>query len=352
MIRAIAYSDLQATEGPERCYHNPSLPLQRYRVDRFYAQLKDLYDRLGCNAVWDLGDTTDDRTAIPIPTLDSVIGGLSLFPASPHNLALVGNHQQFLRNAEMHAGRLFPTNFTVVHDVRAVQMEGVAVIACAYPRSETELAQQIETLLLKYRRQPTLILGHFTVRGCRTKAGQLMVGVNAELLSAAGLALLGDIHLAQQIGDNTYYVGSPFQQDFGEAGDPKRVAVVEINGDQVSLSFEPTAGFPEYKVLPLEGFKKFVREDSEDRYQVVLFSPAEAEQFYAHPLSGRAQPIYQYEAHKQAELAGGKAVAATDWGLEAALGRWIKANPPERRGLQISTEEMLSVGQQMARLEV
>jgi hypothetical protein len=44
-----------------------------------------------------LGDTTDDRQAIPIPTIHAVLKPLERFKGG-HNIKLMGNHEQWLKS--------------------------------------------------------------------------------------------------------------------------------------------------------------------------------------------------------------------------------------------------------------
>jgi len=86
---ALVFSDLQAGEGSdsERLRANPAIPLQRWRVEQFYADLKTLYDRHGCKYLIDLGDTTDDRKSLPVPTIGAIMSGLNAIRPDPKLLS-------------------------------------------------------------------------------------------------------------------------------------------------------------------------------------------------------------------------------------------------------------------------
>jgi hypothetical protein len=39
----------------------------------FFKVLREIYVEHGCDGLVDLGDTTDDRSSIPVPTIDALI---------------------------------------------------------------------------------------------------------------------------------------------------------------------------------------------------------------------------------------------------------------------------------------
>lgn len=344
MVRALVYTDLQATEGSERLFSNPVVPLQRYRVDRFYARLKELYDQLGCNALWDLGDTTDDRISIPIPTLRSVSVGIAQFPPSPYNFKCIGNHEQYTKSADVHAGCLFDSVFNVVPGVAAFEVEDAVVIVASYPASYSSLVPALESLMLTNRRKPIVILGHLEVSGSKTKSGTSLSGMDKALLEGAQLTLLGHVHLPQEVGQNVYYIGSPFQQNFGEIDEQKRLALVEIDGDRISLSWVPLNGFPVYRRGTWSQFKEHFRPESEDRWEVSLQSLEDSREFYAHPFSSRAR----LATTGQGEVLEENQAPVVDWSLEAAARRYVAQVPPESKKLAADAAELLQFGLDIA----
>jgi len=346
MIRALTYTDLQATEGPERCFSQPGLPLQRWRVDQFYQKLLQIYRELDCNALWDLGDTTDDRSAIPIPALRSVREGLIPFRGNPHNIKLTGNHEQYTRNTEIDNSCVFNDIFNVVKGVQVFEWEEVAIVACSYPASQVQMMEQIESQLLKYRKKPIIVLGHLEISGTKMKSGTSITGMPVELFAPSVITLLGHIHLPQQIGENIFYVGSPFQQDFGEAGEAKRLGLVTIDRNIISLDWIPLAGFPEYQTVSWPEFEQNFDPNSENRYKVKISSPDEAAAFYKHPHSARVYPDYDYQM-MTTQLPGQEGVTK-DWSLQAAIKRWVETCDPALKDIPITPEELVQFGLQVA----
>src|SRR5213078_511087 len=110
--------------------------------------------------------------------------------------------------------------------------------------------------------------------------------IATKLLRGFDLSLLGHVHKPQEVAPGAHYIGSPFQQDFGEKNEAKRVAVLET--DTLEVEWVPIEGFPEYRVCTLDEFKRLVDAKDEHRYQVHVRNPQEAEQYYAHPLMDRA----------------------------------------------------------------
>lgn len=341
MIRALVYSDLQATEGHEKCHSDPTQSLQVQRVTRFYSDLHEIYTAHGCNALWDLGDTTDDRTAIPVPAINAVCAGLAKFPQTANNIKLVGNHEQFLRNTTVNVGRMFDPYFTVVETPEVFDLPEfrLQILACPYPEHDDELRAWIQSA-----RRPgiqTLLLGHFQIAGCFGNSGQLMTGIALKDLAWVKLGLLGHIHRPQQLG-NCHYVGSPFQQDWGEAGEEKRVAVVDIDAGILDVQWVPLPGYPEYRALSLPDFLEQAQGQEEHRYRVILKTQAEAADFYASPYAHLAEPHYDFEV-AQPESSDPSSVDNA-WTPESLLRQYLDRNDPAAKGIQTPKEEMLAVG--------
>jgi hypothetical protein len=348
-VKALAYADLQATEGAERCFHNRSISLQQWRVRKFYADLHRIYVEHQCNCLWDLGDTTDDRCSIPIPTIDVVLEGISQIPAHPWNLKLIGNHEQFLRSTSVHVGRMFQGRFQVIEEPKVLQdAKGVVYVLCPFPYEDDQLAAWLDTVLKNYPNDDKVLLGHFQVIGCKLNSGEAKEGIPKELLKEFKLGLLGHVHKPQSVCKNVHYVGSPFQQDKGEAGEAKRVGVVDM--DTFEVKWVEMTGFPEYKSYTLAQFVELAQEHSEDRIQVILRNQAEAEQFYAHPLSSRADPVYQYSVQAQS-AEHRSAVEAWTRSRKGAILKYLELRPPAEHGINLPAEELVRLAEYLADAE-
>lgn len=350
-MRVLLYSDLQATEGHERCFSNPTISLQQFRVRKFYDQVSNLAKSHGCQAVWDLGDTTDDRNAIPIATADAVLEGISKLPSSKLNIKLIGNHEQMVRSGDIHIGRMFDRRFHVVGVREIIPLNhNTAVVACAFPGNDSEAAEWIRKSIreAKHDFQVVVFLGHFQVLGCQMNSGQSLTGIPKKAMEQADIAFLGHVHKWQKFAPNQYYVGSPFQQNFGEANEEKFVAVLDT--EHLTVDWVQLEGFPKYQTVSFQDFAREIAPTSEDRYKVVLRSPEEAEQFYAHPYSSRVvEPIYAYERSAVEGLSNAAVQMSGDqWSLESVLKRYVSKVPPSSRGVLLSEDEMLEYGHQIA----
>jgi len=178
----LCFADLHATDGHERCHRPPHLPLQLWRVNKFFEDLRRIYDQYDCDGLVDLGDTTDDRSAIPVPALDAVMAGLNSFPASEFNYKLVGNHEQYVRDGSVNTSELFSSRFKVIEDRAEVTIEKVRCIFAAFPKCDTELAQWLNGVPRLHPDRPHALLGHIQVLGSRFSSGPAQTGVPAEEL--------------------------------------------------------------------------------------------------------------------------------------------------------------------------
>jgi hypothetical protein len=343
-MRALCYTDLQATEGHEKMFTDPTRHLQLWRCEKVYQDLARIYKEERCDALWDLGDTTDDRSAIPVPAINLTCGGLAQFASGEWNIKLIGNHEQYLRNTQINVGRLFDPYFTVVSQPTIFEHEKVRIVCVPYPATDGELDAFLKSLETD---KPTIFLGHFQVFGCFGHTGQLMSGVPLDRIKWVKLGLLGHIHRPQSFG-HIHYIGSPFQQNWGEAGEDKRVAIVDVSEDtgQISLKWVPLTGYPKYLEVDLATFIKAVRADSEDRYRVNLKSSEEAATFYAHPLTNHAEPQYDFDVSASTSE-NDVQVDGDTWLPENVVRRYAEHNNPADKGLALPLSEIIDIGLQL-----
>ncbi len=343
-MRFLAYADLQASEGTSRCFWNPQVPLQRWRVAKFYAWLYKIALERAVDGIIDGGDTMDRRDAIAIPTIHTVLEGVNPF-AKMTNFRINGNHDTWSKSNDVHNGRMFDKVFRLTEGVEQIRLKDSTYLTLAsFPPAGVRPEDYFSTVV----QGNGCFIGHFTVKGAKLNSGTAEDGIPLELLRNFELALLGDIHKPQTLvskpGHQVHYIGSPFQQDFGEEGEAKRVALIDTEACTVEWIEVP--GFPIYRTCGFEEFTKEVHEGNEDRFCVLLTSAEEAAAFYAHPLAQRAEPRYMYAV--DAGLGGTGAKAQQDWHTLPALRRYIERNPPKTRGVDVDEDTMYEFGKSIA----
>ena len=335
-MKLLCYADLQATDGDELCFTRPNTTLQHYRVEKFFDDVASIYAENHCDGIVDLGDTTDDRSSIPLPTLEVLGAGIAKVPDGEH-WKITGNHEQYLRDASVNNRRLFEHRFHVVDDRRIQMMGDWAAFFVSYPANHAELSEWLVKEARRIR-APKVLFGHFQVEGSYYQTGQALTGIPQAVLKDFSLVMLGHIHLPQSLTPKIHYVGSPFQQDWGEVGQPKRVGIVNTN--TMKVEWVPMTGYPEYRLVPLDEFEKVADESSEHRYRVNLNSHEEAERFFRHPHFNRATAQYNYD-----ETPAEQSTENQDWSFDGTCRRYLKAVPPSRVGIEMTDEEMLEVTQ-------
>lgn len=346
-MRVLIFGDLQATEGHERLHSDHSVPLQRWRVQEFYRKASILCHERGIEAVWDLGDTLDDRVAVPVPTIDAVVTGYSLLPGDPSvNIKLVGNHEQWSRNGNVNVGKMFNSKFRVVHDLASLDVAGLRIVCAAFIEDTARVIGHLNHELDDSRGDDVVLLGHFPVVGAQMSSGTLLEGVPNEIVKKFTRAFIGHIHRWQHVGPGQWFVGSPFEQDFGEAGDAKKVAVFDTNS--LEVEWVELDGFPRYHVCGMGEFKRLAVPESEDRYRVLLSNTDEVDEFYRHDLSTRAEP--EYRCSQEGQSSGDAASVERDggWSLESAMSQYVKENPPGGRGVDLSEKDLINFGVEIA----
>jgi DNA repair exonuclease SbcCD nuclease subunit len=344
-MRFLIFGDLQASDGHERCFHDPTIPLQRWRVNQTLDLLARLYKDHGCHGLIDLGDTTDDRQAIPIPTIHAVLKPLERFKGG-HNIKLMGNHEQWLKSTSVHPGVMYSHIFKVVENAEVLKFGDVAFACVSYIDDHELLEKSIKEVVAKARKSCTkvVLLGHFSMAGASAHGMTLDDGLDTEDIPKIDMGFLGHIHKHQEIRKGLFYVGSPFQQDFGETNEKKYVAILDT--DSMSVEWIDT-GMPQYRRMNLEQFKASVREDQEDRYEVRLASFEESKKFYEHPLSNRAIPQYDYIQSSPNQSAVETERKVVQFDVKSLMTAYVDTNPPKEKGLQLESEELIDFGNEL-----
>lgn len=339
-MKLLCYADLQATDGDELCFNRPNTTLQHYRVEKFFDDIARIYAEHGCKGIIDLGDTTDDRSSIPMTTLEVLGTGMAKLPDGEH-WKLTGNHEQFLRDTTINNRRLFDHRFIVVDDRRIQMMGDWAAFFISYPADHDELTKWLIREARRFK-CPKILFGHFQVVGAYYQSGTALTGVPLEALKPFNLCLLGHIHIPQAVTPKIHYIGSPFQQDWGETEQNKRVGVV--NTETMTVEWIPLTGYPEYRSISLKEFTSDAAFEGEHRYRVTLNSHEEAEAFFRHPHFNRASAHYNYD-----ETPSEQAAENTDWSFEGTCRRYLKSVPPKKVGIDLSDDEMIDLTDQIVK---
>lgn len=123
-------------------------------------------------------------------------------------------------------------------------------------------------------RNQKLLAFHAELDGCKISSRGSTFASNTGIPSEGlwsddyALCLGGHIHCQQRCGDNIWYVGSPFQQDWGEANNPCGFLLVTMRPDAAPTVKQIASRVPGYWDPKLEGFCSTAPAESQLRIQV------------------------------------------------------------------------------------
>jgi hypothetical protein len=343
-LRALLYTDLQASESTARLRQAPEIPLQRWRVQKFYADLFVLAEEYDVDAIWDLGDTTDDRTSIAHETVQLVSRGSEALTRGlkrPLCFKLLGNHEQAHRHTVTHAGDIFQPYFNVIDDRAVIHVPpDNAIILASFPKDHAELATWIRAQAKRCRAagKYVVVLAHVLVAGSRLGSGATRDGMSLDTFLDADRVILGHVHKFQELDDRVCYLGSPFQQDLGEALDPpKRVAIFDTSTCEIMYLTMP--GFPVYRTVSVNEMDNL----GNDVVRVIIGNKDEAARFYAHPNSATVDAVYSFSQAEVSDITENAAIATRESLIEA----WAVSHPMSG----VAPGDLLMAGLELAGLD-
>lgn len=179
-----------------------------------------------------LGDFWDQRAALAVRHLDLIQREFEKWGNEGVKLVIVpGNHDQVSMDGAVNAVRIFDgfPHITVATEPYADPDRKLAFI----PWRE-EQGKQAETFAALPGEGWT-IFAHAEVAGALANSGKEAIGrVGLDVIEAhARACYVGHYHKRQKLGSRTWYIGSPFEMNFGERNDPHGIAIVD------SESIEP-----------------------------------------------------------------------------------------------------------------
>lgn len=192
------------------------------------------------------GDFWDARGVLSVRHLDPLIDEMTRWRARGIEAIFIpGNHDQVSADGMVHGLRVLEPfhNIRIATEPIIWEHERIAFL----PWREEGQAEFFEALA--ERGNDWTIFAHAEITGARTNHGYEAPGrVNVKTIERAARACyLGHYHLRQQHGDRTWYLGNPFELNFGEMGEPKGVAI--ITPDRVEPEWFPFTGFPRHHRL-------------------------------------------------------------------------------------------------------
>lgn len=171
-----------------------------------------------------LGDFWDARGVLSVRHVHAVMDVLDEWRTRDLSAVFVpGNHDQVTIDGAIHGMRVFDLPHIVVSHGLTRLGAGITFVPW---REDPDDQRDIFANALPV----SVLFGHAEVGGAVANSGKKATGrvSLAEIEKGSSACYLGHYHRRQKLGAHTWYIGSPFEQDIGERGQPHGVAVITI----------------------------------------------------------------------------------------------------------------------------
>jgi DNA repair exonuclease SbcCD nuclease subunit len=176
-----------------------------------------------------LGDYFDNRNTINVKTLIRGVRTLKKVAETVPVILIPGNHDYYYRITKdylsLEALGLIDENIKVVNEMTAMEADGVTLLLVPWLMPDDVPKFQRVANSGKFQ----ICLGHFEIVGFELNVQGFVnqAGFHKEELSQFRKVYTGHFH-KRQTKDNITYIGSPYEIDFGEAGDTKGFTILHL----------------------------------------------------------------------------------------------------------------------------
>lgn len=343
---ARGFDEAPARPVPWRVLAFTDLHVSARTLDRAVVVLREVREhalRRGATHIVCLGDFWDARGSLNVRQLDAVLDELHRWRDARIPAVLIpGNHDQVSLSGRVHGIRFaeaFP-NVAVATEPLLWAEHRVAFL----PWREDPSAQ---AALFDLPGEGWTVFAHAEVTGAVTNGRHTAAGrVGLEQIARHCRACyVGHYHRRQRLGDRTWYLGSPFEHNFGEAGDPKGLAL--ITPDRAEPEWIPLEGFPRHHRVTLGASPPALAPHD----IVELLAPREAIGTAAVADAAKALGVRDVRVlPRPAEDGGGKVEPAYALTLDQAVAAYVaqEAAAAEQAGADLVTgvtvEQLLAIG--------
>jgi len=198
----------------------------------------DLHNR-GIQDILILGDIIDNRNEVAVTTLHILYKFFKVLEDF-NIIAITGNHDCYYnKRTDVHSlGTLNDwSNMEIIDTPVTINQFGKTLTFCPWSTEMVDIPKS------------DIMLGHFEINTFKMNGGHICSnGYNAqELLDKAPLVLSGHFHGTEERDykkGKVIYIGSPYQQSWGEAGDAKGYFVLDLHDD--TMEFIPNEFSPRH----------------------------------------------------------------------------------------------------------
>ena len=218
-----------------------------------YSQVIQEAQKLGLDTVYHAGDIFDSRKAQPLSVLQTFIEILDMFHESGIKLtAIPGNHDKNDYKSERSYLDPFQHHpaFELVSTQKIVKVNSKFKIALIpfFNESDTYSSYLTSTNGYIQKNDRCFLITHIAVNGVKNNDGSKVDNhITKEMFSKYENVLIGHYHNQSVVHKNITYIGSAYQQNYGE-DNKKGFCVIDDNGELYYIKSK----FPEFKKVTVD----------------------------------------------------------------------------------------------------
>lgn len=196
----------------------------------YAAWLRDQLHSKNIKDILVLGDIFDNRNEVAVPTLHLAYNFFKIL--EDFNIIMItGNHDcYYSKRTDVHSIATLDdwSNIKVIDKLLSVNLFGKTLTFCPWSTSIDDMPPS------------DIIFGHFEINSFKMNGSHMCEhGINAqELLKKSSLILTGHFHNTedrQYKNGRVIYVGSPYQQNWGESNEPKGFYILDIQNSAIDF---------------------------------------------------------------------------------------------------------------------
>lgn len=239
-------------------------------VESIFDQLVVLCKKKKCKSIYCGGDVFTNRSGQPLSCLivwNNIISQLKKEGIELH--VIPGNHDKTNPDAEESYLDVFSSANLYLYKRWTVLVDDVLIAMIPYFSEQKWLESYEEVVnLITTERMPKhsakILISHIGFDGVKNNDGSIVESkIKPSMFKMWDKVLLGHYHNASKLGNNVYYTGSAYQNNFGENITDKGFTVMYADGD---IEFVPSV-FPKYIKETVEANDKKTLRNLLEKYE-------------------------------------------------------------------------------------